>query len=292
MPKLVIWVDAIDFLYKIAFSVERSNSIGWWLNIGSCFSDIGDISDSELENLALEHIEEAEQSAVYSGIILEEMGGTSGEAANYLISAETLLESARDDLEKDYPAAALFEALEALVKANLAIEIIGFDAEDRIDIAREMASSNIDKSRKQGVEPLLAVSYYEYAESLANESAFDSALIYYKYGGMIAGALTFTNVTTGTASSRYVGVPEIRSPNEDWLLENIEIVISIAILGGVAGLGLGLIISGLGPDRGKAKLEKRWKTRYVEEYQKTPRHPYFSKKDMPRSIKDYYKKNK
>ena len=285
------YFDVIDFLYRLAFAVERSNSIGWWLNMKSYFTEIGDISDTELENFALEYIEEAEQSAVYSGVILDEIGGGSGASSTYLSNANTLLESARDDLNKGYPAAALFEALEALVKANLAIEIIGSDAVDKIDSARERASNNIAKSRKQGIEPVLAVSYYEYAESLSNESAYNSALIYYKYSGLIAGALGFTNVSTGTSSSRYVGVPEVNSPS-NWMLENIGIVISIAILGGVAGLGLGLIIGSVSFEKKRERFEKRWKQRDVKEYRKTPKHPYFTEKEMPRSIKDYYKKNK
>ena len=286
------YFDVVEFLYKIAFTVERSNSIGWWLSIGSYFSDTGDITEILLENLALEYISEAEQSAIYSGIIVDEIGVANEDSSSYLSSANTLLDSARSDLENDYPAAALFEALEALVKANLALEIIGFEAEDRIEISRERASGNIAESREQGIEPLLAVSYYEYAESLSNESAFDSALIYYKYSGMIAGALGFTNVTTGTASSRYVGIPEIKSPNTGWLLENFEIVTSIAILSVIAGLGIGLIISGIAQERKKRKTTPKWKQKYIEEYEKIPRHPYFSDKDMPRSIRDYYKKNK
>lgn len=285
---LNFYSDVLDFMYKLAFVVERSNSIGWWISIGSYFNKTGEIDKDMLENLALEYIEEAQQATVYSNIILSEMGSTSYDSTNYLSYAEDLLETARDDLEKGYPAAALFEALEATVRANLAIEIIGVEPEDRIQLASETAISKIAKSRQQGIEPVLAVSYYEYAESLANESDFDSALLYYKYSGMIAGALGFTNSTLGTASSRYVGLPKIESPiPENWLL----IVASVAILSAIAGLGLGLIISGITVSKEKEE-KKKWIPKRIDEYRKKPRHPYFSKKDMPRSIKDYYKKNK
>jgi len=284
--------DVLDFLYEIAFVYERSNSIGWWINIGTHFTDIGEIGNSTIENLALEYIEEAEQSSIYSNVIIDEMGSSYyPESVRYLNTANDLIDSARDNLEKDYPAAALFEALEGLVKANLAIEIIGVDAEDRIDIASDHASSNIAKSRKQGIEPVLAVSYYEYAESLANESSYDNALVYYKYSGMIAGAITFTNMSTGTSSSRYVGIPEYGKPNLGVTINSAAIGIAL-LIGGIGGLGLGLIIASR-----FVKKEEIAKTKATEqqiEYQETEkyRNPYFSKEEMPRSIKDYYKKKK
>lgn len=284
--------DVMGVLYDLAFVVERSNSISWWINIGTHFNETGEFNQTTLENLALDYIEEAQQATVYSGILLQEMGETTGYSVDYLNYAETLLTTARDDLENGLPAAALFEALEATVRANLAIEIIGFEVKDKIDSARESASSKIAKSRVQGIEPILAVSYYEYAESLVNKSDNKSALLYYKYSGMIAGVLSFTNVTTGTASSRYVGMPEITGPtSRDWLLENIDIIISIAILAGMVGLGLGLIIGGITLSR-KEESERRT-PKFIEDYRKKPpKHPYFSQREMPRSIRDYYKKNK
>jgi len=279
-------------LYDLAFSVERSNSISWWINIGTHFNETGEINDTTLEDLALEYIEEAQQADVYSGILLEEMGETSGTSANYLTYAETLLTNARDDLENGLPAAALFEALEATVRANLAIEIIGFEAKDKIDLARESASSKIAKSRAQGIEPVLAVSYYEYAESLANNSDNESALLYYKYGGMIAGVLSFTNVSTGTASSRYVGMPEIKGPtSKDWLSENIGTIVAMVILACMVGLGLGLMIGGI--TSSKKEESEKWEPEITEDYRKKPpKYPYLLQRDVPRSIRDYYKKNK
>ena len=262
----------------------------WWINIGTYFNETGELDKDTLEVLALEYIEEAQQATIYSSIILGELGGSSIDSSNYLSNAENLLVTARDNLENDYPALALFEALEAIVRANLAIEIIGSEPKEKIELARESANNNIARSRKQGIEPVLAVSYYEFAQSLANDSEYDSALLYFKYGGMIAGALGLTEFTSG-ASSRYVGVPEIlESSNLEWLLKNIGVVISIAILAGVVGLGFGLIISGIITK--KDEKHKKEFPKHIYECGKMPKHPYFSEKDMPRSIKDYYKKHK
>jgi hypothetical protein len=102
---------------------------------------------------------------------------------------------------------------------------------------------------------------------------------------MIAGALGFTEATTGV-SSRYVGLPQIQIPTENWSL----IIAIVAILSAVAGIGLGLIISGISPK--KEKVHKKWVQKRIDDYKKMPKYPYFSKEDMPRSIKDYYKKTK
>ena len=271
--------EVLDFLYKLSFAYERSNSISWWISIGSYFNETGNLDKDILENLALEYIEEAQQSTFYSTIILNELSSISTESSSYLNYAEDLLETSRDDLEKGYPASALFQALEATVRANLAIEIIGVAPKDRIQLASETASSKIAKSRQQGIEPVLAVSYYEYSESLVNESDFDNALLYYKYSGMIAGVLSFTNSSLGTTSSRYFGLPNIElSFPKDWYL----IIATIGVLSIIAGIGLGLIISGISQKRIKDRVTKKERLK----------HPYFSNEDMPRSIKDYYKNNK
>jgi uncharacterized protein len=283
--------DVISFLEKIAFVVERSNSISWWIDIGTKFNDTGEFKNETIENLALEYIGEAFQAAIYSDIILGELSNAYPESTGYLNDAESLIETARSDLDRDYPAAALFEALEALVYANLAIETIGIEAEEKLNLSSDTASKNIAKSRKQGIEPVLAVSYYEYAESLRNESNNDAALIYYKYSGMVAGVLGFTNVSTGTTTSKYIGIPEFKSPDSLYSISFI-LIIALFLLGGTAGLGLGLIIGGLlktdkkhpprkqGPD-----FKKGHETGHGFRY-------HYPNEETPKSIRDFYKKNK
>jgi uncharacterized protein len=275
--------DVMDFLYSLAFVIERTNSIGWWIDIGTHFKDTGNLENETIENMALEYIEEAQQATVYSGVLLEEMGSTYGDSANYLNNAETLLETAWDDLDRDYPAAALFEALESLVKANLALEIIGSSAEKKLDLANKSSINNIAKSRRQGIEPILAVGYYEYAESLRNETSYDSALMYYRYSGMIAGAISFTNTTIGTASSRYVGVTDVKTKTDNLFLFWMGVVaFSMFIIGGILGLLLGLIIKRDKDDEPPIKPKTSTK----------PRSQKYPGGQLPRSIQDYYKKQK
>ena len=287
---LFLYTQVLDYLYKIAFIYERCNSIGWWIGIGSNFNETGELDKDNLDDLALEYIEEAQQATIYSSIIIGEIGSSAGDSANYLNLAEDLLVSARQDLENDYPALAFFEALEATVRANLAIETIGFEPSEKIDLARESSNNNIARSRQQGIEPVIAVSYYEFAESLANDSEYDSALLYFRYGGMIAGALGLTEYSGGT-SSRYIGVTEIFEPSGfNTLLQNIGIVISIAVLAGALGIIIGIIIA-VATMKKEGKQRNGSKKQAVEN-RNIQSNPYLRENEIPRSIKDYYKKQK
>lgn len=276
--------DVLDFLYDIAFVVERCNSIGWWIDIGENFEKSGEINLSKVDSIAIEYIDEAQQAITYSNLLLSEMGSTSTTSINYLNSAENLLSSARKDIDNSLPAAALFEALEALVKANLAIEIIGMKAEDKINYASEKASNSIARSRELGIEPILAVSYYEYAESLSNESSYESALIYYKYSGMIAGMINLINASVGSSVPEYVGISRVA-----YTFYGTEYLIIIFSLGILVGLGLGLITGGIVANmEEKKKIPVKYKPRipwYLEKYK-------YPGDQIPRSIRDYYKKNK
>jgi uncharacterized protein len=262
--------DYLTALYNIAYAQQRSESVQWWLNISMPFNDSGAINATLINSLAEEYLDDAQQAIVYSGIIIDEMGQTS----SYLEDATTLLETARSENEKGYSAAALFGAFESVVKANLALELVDGVTAEKVERARERASASITESRNLGIEPVLAVSYYEYGHSLANESSLESAIVYYKDANLIAGALRFT-APYGVESSRYVGIPEQKfvltwsyGPSQ-----YIGFFIFFAIIGGIGGLGLGLLIGGL---IGHQK----------------PKEQVFSGSSTPRSIEDYYKKNK
>ncbi len=280
--------EYLTTLYQISYAMQRSKSAKWWINISSNFNDTGDINKKEIGNLAEEYIEDAQQSIVYSSVILQEMGKSS----SYINEAEELIETARNNKDKGYEAAAFFESLEALIKANLALELVDGEVEQKIERANESASSSIAETRIRGIEPVLAVSYYEYAESLVFEDSFDSALVYYKYSDIIAGAIGFTS-TMGGESSRYIGVPEIQiSVFEREFLRYFETMIIIATLSMIGGLLLGFVIGKEFKDTKKKQPIVKAKQKKIDDYYKQNLNQYFSDDDIPRSIKEYYKKKK
>ncbi len=264
--------DFFTALYQIAYAVQRSDSVGWWINISSAFNDTGDITEDDLLTLATEYIEDAQQAIIYSNVILQEVG----QSSTYITQAETLLSSARDNKDKDYLAAALFGALEALVRANLALELVDGSDEDKLLRAEELAATSIAESRNRGIEPVLAVSYYEFAQSLKNESSFDAALEYYKYSDLIAGVVALTDATiTSNRGSRYIGIPDIHfSFWERMVFSNLEVIFFFTSIGAVGGFGLALIIVGL-----SGKRPKKPKTTTAHRIS-----------DIPRNINEYYQK--
>lgn len=276
--------DYLTALYKIAYAMQRSASVGWWINISSSFKETGNINSSTINDLAGEYIEDAQQSIIYSSIILQEIG----QSSNYISEAEVLLESARNSKLNGYPAAALFETLESLVKANLALELVDGISEDKVERAREAASASIAESRNQGIEPILAVSYYEYAQSLANGSSLDSAIVYYKYGDLIAGTLGLTTPCK-SHSSRYVGVPDISTSIwERGILRYSNYFFIFTIIGGIGGIGIGILIGSLSRDKRVRKTDKKC-YKNINNSEKKDRGKYFPEDQIPRSIKDYYK---
>ena len=281
------WSD-LNVLYKLAFAMERSRSVGWWLNISKQFNDTGNITLSEIENLSLEYIEDAQQSITYSSVILQESGISTSEIS----SSQELLENARDNYEKNLPASALFGALEALSKANLALENIDGDSQGKINRSRESAESSISESRDMGIEPVLAVSYYELAQSYANETSYDTALLYYKYSDIIAGALSFTDLTTSSTESRYTGIPEVNIPIWRQIFQSFDGFVTFSIilfiLGSIGGFGAGVILYN---GRDKTKNEK-WVPRSMKKTSVKHKEEYFSDGHIPRSIEDYYKRKK
>ena len=228
----------LNGLYQLAYSYERSNSIEWWINLSSKFIDNNNIDQDTITALADDYIDNAQQSIAYATVLLQEIG----QSSSFLSNAEELLITASNDEEQGYPAAALFDSLEALVKGNLAIELVDGATEDKLNRSRESARVSISESRSQGIEPILSVSYYELAESLENESSYDNAIFQYKYSDLIAGMVRLTS-SSGTYSSRYIGIPESNSNNSKTnLLSSInDFSIIQIVIGCIIGIFIGIL---------------------------------------------------
>jgi predicted S18 family serine protease len=207
------------------------------------------------------------------------------------------LNTAKNDRTKGFPAAALFEALEALSKSNLALELIDGLTEDKLERYKESAVSSISESRLRGIEPVLAVSYFEYAQSLLNESSTDAAVFYYKYSSLIPGVLTFTG-QCGSQSSRYYGIPEFNvSLWSSFLnINNFKNMLYLAFFSLIIFL-VGVIF-GFGITYSTTKKKDNFKNNHseVKKYQiyntRNISNEHTSKEELPKSIKDYYRNEK
>ena len=225
--------DYVGALYNLAFCAERCLSIGWWINISKQFEDKPLINGTQLQDIATKYLDLAKNSVTYSKIILREIG----ENSDLLNDAEqTLMEAEKQ--KKTHPAASLFSSLEATAEANLAMELIGVEVggesiKERLERTKDKAAAEIGKCRGKGIEPVLAVSYYEYAESLEGESAINSMLDY-RYAQMIAGALRLAVSPIEKKTSRFEGIPPINPANRVFPSEKEIIsylIWTVAILG-------------------------------------------------------------
>jgi uncharacterized protein len=268
--------DILTTLYNLAFAHQRSDSIHWWLTINAAFNDTGTINQTAVTTMANDYIDNAQQAIAYSQVLLQEMGQTS----QYLTDAQNDLQTAQTAQTDNHSAAALFESFQALTKANLAIELVDGLTDVKLQRAQTRANAHITQDRNLGLEPVLAVSYYEYAQSLQNESSQDTAIIYYKYSDLIAGALQYT-APYATQTSRYLGIPPtptILLSTWTMLTPNLGLFIIIAGIGALAGLGIGLLL-------GVLLMRKDKPPHGPTPYQ--PEQP-----TQPYSINDYYTQNK
>lgn len=294
--------EAFTALYQIAFANQRTESIGWWLGLSHNFNDTGNFSDAALDRLSNEYIQDAQQAITYTGVILKEIGRSS----NLLASAQTMLDSAKKDYDNQYYAAALFEALEALSKANLALELVNLDSQDqiqqKINRANESANAGISESRAIGIEPILAVSYYEFAESLIEEDSVENALFYYKYSYLITGVLRLSG-EYGDRSSRFVGIPPVQTRSLRLNISNIGGVfltlLTFGIIGGIIiGVLVGLLFSYPKKKRTSPPSPKQERIYqeydvYPSKYQESPlQAEHYSYDTLPHTIHDFYKKQK
>jgi uncharacterized protein len=286
--------DEFTTLYQIAFAIQRIESIGWWLGLTSYFNDTDGTQFENLESLSNNYIQDAQQSITYSEVILQEMGQTS----SFLTEAQQMLDSAQSDQDDGYYAAALFEALEALSKGNLALELVDATTNEKIqskiERANESANAGISESRNMGIEPVLAVSYYEYAESLMDSNIMDS-LFYYKYSDLITGVLTLSGASESDSSStRYVGIPE-RSA-QPWAVSSIQMgsyLIVFIAAGAIGGMFIGLLIGLLLYKKDDAEPGNQWTqtTMPPTYYHQNKDDQPTQQESFPKNIYDFYKKN-
>lgn len=219
-------------LYQTSFAVERARTVHWWLSIGDAFGTAGAVVTRErLEEIARESIETAEEIVTYGEVVLQEAGAPSSAIAE----ARELLTSAREDHENGFFAAALYEAIEAEVRGGLALELLGYTSgvpSAKVDLAREEAERAILEARERGAEPILALSYYEFAGSLREP---DDALAFYHLARTVA---RLSDLVRGTSAeprpSRFVGDAGIPRASLPLAATDATAFLALGVAGGAA----------------------------------------------------------
>ncbi len=165
-------------IMSLAFSNERARTAQWWLTLATPGDKI--IPENILKARAGWYLGQAQSINTYIQALLVESGAHSG----ITDGADDDINHAQDELQRGYYAGAISDSLQATVKASTTIGLFGdVDASKKIEKIREAAKSQINDARLAGIEPTLAVSAYEYAETLTNP--FDR-ISQYSFAKMVA----------------------------------------------------------------------------------------------------------
>lgn len=217
--------DFISSIYAVSYAEERLTSAKQWLEVSKYFTGNESFDISNLKNVAEKRIEDATSHVLYAkllGLDIKE--------------ADELLSIAEKNYKQKLYSAASFNAVSAKVLATLSMELRGMDEKEKISTYEEDASLAIEKAENEGAVPVLAISFYEYAEALKDKDV-TLALRYLKYAKEFASlSLDFKRMLKEKHEEKEV----ILIPKQK--LENTN---SYLIIGLIIGLVSGYIVRGL-----------------------------------------------
>ena len=165
---------------SISYAIERKKTAEIWLSFTAEFASDKKPDLNKLKSLALRRIDDAESAMTYAETVSQ---------SDLLRSASDLIDQAKEKYNNGSYASAIFDSLMARIDSDITMETRGLDESDveaRLNRTSQHALRAIYQAEKTGATPILAINYYEYASSLADEQPV-TALLYYKYSKEFAG---------------------------------------------------------------------------------------------------------
>ncbi|NJE02395.1 S16 family serine protease [Thermococcus sp. JdF3] len=208
--------DYWDAVGDAAYAYERARTAELWAHLGERFAGRDEISREVVKATARDYIDESNLIVTY----IESMYGTvGGDLSQSIQQAEQYYEDGKYS-------AALFTAMEARVRAQVFLDTLGIDNQsvlmDKMKAMKTDAKTAIGVAQSQGVTPILAMAYYEFAESYeksAEENGsiddMQTAMIFYQYARETAGLfLSAPSQQTPLPQDNSTGVPQIIIPTD------------------------------------------------------------------------------
>lgn len=169
--------DTEDKILSFAFANERARTAQWWLTLATPDGRV--VPENILKDRAGWYLSQAQSINTYMITLLSE-AGTHPEVTG---TGEDI-RHAQIEMERGYYSGAIFDSLQATIKASTSIGLMGEkDIEKKMLESYEDAKVAINEARSAGIEPTLAVSAYEYGETMTNN--YDK-ITQYSYAKMIA----------------------------------------------------------------------------------------------------------
>ncbi|MFZ3383437.1 MAG: S16 family serine protease, partial [Candidatus Methanoperedens sp.] len=170
--------DTEEKISSLAFANERARTAQWWLTLATPDGNI--VPEKTLKDRAGWYLSQAQSINTY----LFTLASESGSHPEIIGGSSEDLDHAQKEMERGYYAGAIFDSLQATTKASTMIGLLGkSDAQKKVDESYEDAKVAINEARIAGIEPTLAVSAYEYGETMTNP--YDK-ISQYSYAKMIA----------------------------------------------------------------------------------------------------------
>ena len=175
-----------DGLFSLNYGVEKARSAEWWLDVSLSLNLKGSkMSDEALSSLALSAMDSAQETLLYA-----QLSSVPKELFPILLQANELLTMAKAARTGGYAAGSIILALKAKALSELVVETGAVEAgvrelDEMISITKENARSAIARAQEKGIEPILALAYFECGENSEGKDALD-AIMNYKYARSIA----------------------------------------------------------------------------------------------------------
>lgn len=155
--------DTQEKITSLAFAHERARTAQWWLTLSTPDGKI--VPEKVLKDRAGWYLSQAQSINTYMFALVSETGShpeiTGGAGED--------LDHAQKEMERGYYAGAIFDSLQATTKASTMIGLMGKkDTQKKVAESYEAAKVAINEARLAGIEPTLAVSAYEYGETMTN----------------------------------------------------------------------------------------------------------------------------
>jgi len=229
-----------EALQYLAYAKERVESAKVWLSILPQFENDYEISPQEIEKRAEFYITQAGSILVYASSLNGEQ--------TLLNDAYESLETAKRLLSDGLYAGAAVVAINSITDASLSIEVMYGEVDNKVESAKEAASSAISEA-EQVVFPVLPAAYYEFAESMENKYI---KLMYYKLSERLAKLLTNMAKSGGERELKHVEfnpytyyTPEKKSRIEQVIeTPGFEMVYGIVAISTIAALSRGRVKRG------------------------------------------------
>ncbi len=175
-------------IYALAFSHERARTAQWWLTLSTPTGKV--VPEDILKDRAGWYLSQAQSISTY----LRELLSQSIAHPAIISGSQDDLIHAQKEMKSGYYSGAIFDSLQGSVKSSTLIGFMGMlDAQKKVEQSASDAKLAINEARLSGIEPTLAVSTYEYAETL--EDPYEK-INQYAYAKMVAKTLVVLNTYT------------------------------------------------------------------------------------------------